>query len=64
VKYPSWLIFLTLVPPLAGCHGQQGNSIDDAPAVTAEALKSAADDPGVRTFYAAEAWQPVWSKDA
>jgi murein L,D-transpeptidase YcbB/YkuD len=64
VKYPSWLIFLTLVPPLAGCHSQQGNSIDDAPAVTAEALKSAADDPGVRTFYAAEAWQPVWSKDA
>ena len=63
MKYPSWLIFLTLVP-LAGCHGQQGNSIDHAPAVTAEALKGAAKDPGVRAFYAAEAWQPVWSKDA
>jgi murein L,D-transpeptidase YcbB/YkuD len=63
VKYPSWLIFLTLVP-LAGCHSQQGNSIDNAPTVSAEALQGVARDPGVRAFYAAEAWQPVWSKDA
>ena len=63
MKYPSWLIALSLVP-LAGCHSQQGHSISDAPAVTAEALQGAAKDPGVRAFYAAEAWQPVWSKKA
>jgi murein L,D-transpeptidase YcbB/YkuD len=32
--------------------------------VAADALQSAAKDPGVRAFYSANAWQAVWSKKA
>jgi murein L,D-transpeptidase YcbB/YkuD len=63
VKYPSWLIFLAVVP-IAGCHSGTGNSLDGADAVAAQSLQSAAKDPGVRTFYAAAGWQAVWSKKA
>jgi hypothetical protein len=63
VKRTTCLIFLPVFL-VVGCNSQQSPSSNGAPAVAADALQSAAKDPGVRAFYSANAWQAVWSKKA
>ena len=63
MKYSTCLVFLPLLL-VAGCGSQQSKNSNGAPAVATDALKGAATDPGVRSFYNAEGWQAVWSKKA
>lgn len=49
---------------IAGCGNQSSKSPYGAPTVATASLQAAAKDPGVRAFYSAEGWQPVWSKKA
>lgn len=63
MKHPHWSIVLPVLL-IAGCGSREDFSSHGAPTVPVVELQTAAKDPGVRAFYAAERWQAVWSKKA